>query len=70
MATKREIDIANAIKQAVIDAWDNVDSKTWNSVADRAAMEAVDVEAVINALDAQYPLFPNLIITFGHKDSK
>lgn len=52
MATKREIGIANAIKQAVIDAWDSTDSKTWDSVADRAAMEAVDVVAVINELDS------------------
>lgn len=54
MATKREIDIANAIKQAVIDAWDSTDSKTWDSVADRAAMEAVDVEEIINKLDSAW----------------
>jgi len=53
MATKREIDIANAIKKAVIYAWDSTDSRVWDSVADRAAMEAVDVEEIINKMSEE-----------------
>lgn len=51
MATKRELQIAEAIKQAVIRAWDLLSHFSWDRPrVGREDMETVDVEAILDPM--------------------